>query len=83
MGGIDTYGVNHNNFSLRDELEYQFARQNRERLDFIGCGGRIAPFQGFFSTASKFAAVAAASLAHLRCSVALADKNLTLCQLFA
>ena len=30
MGGIDTYGVNHNNFSLRDELEYQFARQKRE-----------------------------------------------------
>ena len=29
-GGIDTYGVNHNNFSLRDELEYQFARQKRE-----------------------------------------------------
>ena len=30
VGGIDTYGVNHNNFSLRDEIEYQFARQNRE-----------------------------------------------------
>ena len=30
VGGIDTYGVNHNNFSLRDELEYQFARQKRE-----------------------------------------------------
>lgn len=29
-GGIDTYGVNHNNFSLRDEIEYQFARQKRE-----------------------------------------------------
>ena len=29
-GGIDTYGVNHNNFSLRDEVEYQFARQKRE-----------------------------------------------------
>ena len=29
-GGIDTYGVNHNNFSLRDELEYQFAREKRE-----------------------------------------------------
>ncbi|MBR4106502.1 MAG: hypothetical protein IKK52_04290, partial [Alphaproteobacteria bacterium] len=30
VGGIDTYGVNHNNFSLRDEIEYQFARQKRE-----------------------------------------------------
>ena len=30
-GGIDTYGVNHNNFSLRDELEYQFARNKREQ----------------------------------------------------
>ena len=30
VGGIDTYGVNHNNFSLHDELEYQFARQKRE-----------------------------------------------------
>ena len=29
-GGIDTYGVNHNNFSLRDEIEYQFAREKRE-----------------------------------------------------
>lgn len=29
-GGIDTYGVNHNEFSLRDEIEYQFARQKRE-----------------------------------------------------
>lgn len=29
-GGIDTYGVNHNKFSLRDELDYQFARQKRE-----------------------------------------------------
>ena len=29
-GGIDTYGVNHNGFSLRDEIEYQFARQKRE-----------------------------------------------------
>lgn len=28
--GIDTYGVNHNGFSLRDEIEYQFARQKRE-----------------------------------------------------
>ena len=28
--GIDTYGVNHNGFSLRDELEYQNARQSRE-----------------------------------------------------
>ena len=30
VGSIDTYGVNHNNFSLRDELEYQTARQRRE-----------------------------------------------------
>ena len=30
VGGIDTYGVNHNNFSLRDELEYQTERQKRE-----------------------------------------------------
>ena len=30
QNGIDTYGVNHNNFSLRDELEYQYARQKRE-----------------------------------------------------
>ncbi len=30
VGGIDTYGVNHNGFSLRDEIEYQFARQKRE-----------------------------------------------------
>ena len=29
-GGIDTYGVNHNKFSLRDENDYQFARQKRE-----------------------------------------------------
>ncbi len=29
-GGIDTYGVNHNGFTTRDELEYQFARQKRE-----------------------------------------------------
>ena len=29
-GGIDSYGVNHNNFSLRDEIEYQFAREKRE-----------------------------------------------------
>ena len=29
--GIDTYGVNHNGFSLRDELEYQNARQSREK----------------------------------------------------
>lgn len=29
-GGIDTYGVNHNRFSLRDEIDYQFARQKRE-----------------------------------------------------
>ncbi len=28
--GIDSYGVNHKDFSLRDELEYQNARVNRE-----------------------------------------------------
>lgn len=27
---IDSYGVDHNNFSIRDELEYQMARQKRE-----------------------------------------------------
>ena len=27
---IDTYGVDHSSFSTRDELEYQFARQNKE-----------------------------------------------------
>ena len=29
-GGIDSYGVNHSGFSLRDELQYQTARQQRE-----------------------------------------------------
>ena len=29
-GQIDTYGVDHSGFSTRDELEYQFARQNKE-----------------------------------------------------
>ena len=28
--GIDSYGVNHNGFSTRDELIYQTARQKRE-----------------------------------------------------
>ena len=28
--GIDSYGVDHRNFSLRDEIEYQTARGNRE-----------------------------------------------------
>lgn len=28
--GIDSYGVDHNNFTLRDEIEYQIARDNRE-----------------------------------------------------
>ncbi len=27
---IDTFGVDHSNFSARDEVEYQFARQNKE-----------------------------------------------------
>ena len=27
---IDSYGVDHSGFSTRDELEYQFARQNKE-----------------------------------------------------
>jgi len=31
VGGIDTYGVNHNDFSLQDEVEYQFARDKREQ----------------------------------------------------
>lgn len=30
-GGIDSYGVDHSNFSLRDEIAYQTARENRER----------------------------------------------------
>ena len=29
--GIDSYWVNHKNFSTRDELEYQFARVEREK----------------------------------------------------
>ena len=28
--GIDSYGVNHSGFSLRDEIEYQTARDQRE-----------------------------------------------------
>ena len=28
--GIDSYGVDHNRFSTRDELAYQFARDKRE-----------------------------------------------------
>ena len=28
--GIDSYGVDHSGFSLRDEIEYQTARDNRE-----------------------------------------------------
>ena len=28
--GIDSYGVDHNGFSTRDELAYQFARDKRE-----------------------------------------------------
>ncbi|MBQ8784953.1 MAG: hypothetical protein IJZ59_02800 [Alphaproteobacteria bacterium] len=31
--GIDSYGVNHKNFTTRDELEYQFARVEREKLN--------------------------------------------------
>ena len=27
---IDSYGVDHSGFSTRDELEYQFARRERE-----------------------------------------------------
>ena len=30
-GGVDSYGVDHSGFSLRDELEYQFARSKREQ----------------------------------------------------
>ena len=29
-GGIDSYGVDHSGFSVRDEIEYQTARNNRE-----------------------------------------------------
>jgi len=29
-GGVDTFGVNHSQFSLRDEIEYQTARAERE-----------------------------------------------------
>ena len=29
--GVDNYGVNHKNFSTRDELEYQFSRVEREK----------------------------------------------------
>ena len=29
-GQIDTYGVDHSGFSTRDELKYQFSRQNKE-----------------------------------------------------
>ncbi|MBO6281198.1 MAG: hypothetical protein J6N49_01565 [Alphaproteobacteria bacterium] len=29
-GGIDSYGVDHSGFSVRDEVEYQTARNNRE-----------------------------------------------------
>ena len=29
--GIDSYGVDHSNFSLRDELACQLARQQREK----------------------------------------------------
>ena len=29
--GIDSYGVNHKNFTTRDELEYQFARVEKEK----------------------------------------------------
>ena len=28
--GIDSYGVNHKDFDIRDEIEYQFARTKRE-----------------------------------------------------
>ena len=29
--GIDSYGVDHSGFSMRDEVEYQMARQQREQ----------------------------------------------------
>ena len=29
-GGVDSYGVDHSGFTLRDELEYQMARVQRE-----------------------------------------------------
>ena len=28
---LDSYGVDHSGFTTRDELEYQFARQERDR----------------------------------------------------
>ena len=28
---VDAYGVDHRNFSTRDEVEYQFARHEREK----------------------------------------------------
>ena len=30
-GGVDSYGVDHSGFTLRDELEYQMARTQREQ----------------------------------------------------
>ena len=41
MIGIDSYGVDHNGFSTRDELAYQFARDKREGklLDFYQSQG--------------------------------------------
>ncbi len=38
--GIDSYGVNHKNFSLRDELEYQLARHEREQRLMNGYNAR-------------------------------------------
>ena len=38
--GIDSYGVNHKNFSLRDELEYQLARHEREQRLMDGYNAR-------------------------------------------
>ena len=38
---IDTYGVDHSNFSARDEVEYQFARQN---IDNTAGNIPIVPF---------------------------------------
>ena len=31
VGGIDSYGVNHNGFTNQDEIAYQMARSSREQ----------------------------------------------------
>lgn len=46
---IDSYGVNHSGFSTRDELEYQFARDEKEnelmaKEDSIGLNGSYTQY---------------------------------------